>query len=247
MSKWRCSMGIGLLLIGAEASPDPPDARPECQRAEEWVTAHSGDLPATLKSLQPFSQDYRVRIFAALPAEKKAEIWRERLQQALDRGLTVAQRAVVHEAIDLLTPELYQRGTGFPEQWRARVRQVFTRDEAIEIFESLGPSPGGGLLPPATATTTSNARLRRPAGYFPPHAQSPRPVAVLVVWTNAASSARTEVDFAKVMLRQRVGAPWGDGHGRRLFPREDRPAGHARALQGCLRELSRSPALDRVP
>ncbi|MCI0407442.1 MAG: bacteriocin fulvocin C-related protein [Acidobacteria bacterium] len=167
MSKWRCSMGIGLLLIGAEASPDPPDARPECQRAEEWVTAHSGDLPATLKSLQPFSQDYRVRIFAALPAEKKAEIWRERLQQALDRGLTVAQRAVVHEAIDLLTPELYQRGTGFPEQWRARVRQVFTRDEAIEIFESLGPSPGGGLLPPCNCNDDFECTPPKTCRLFP--------------------------------------------------------------------------------
>ncbi len=137
-------LGVALLsagvLVSAEEAADP---RPECQQAEEWARTHMQQLPSTLDSLLQFSPDYRARIFAALPAAKKAEIWQTHLQDAAARPLSPAQRALVNEAIALVTPDLYDSGRTFPEAWRNRVREEFSRNEAIDIFESLGPGPDG--------------------------------------------------------------------------------------------------------
>ncbi len=83
------------------------------------------------------------------------------LQDVAARPLSAAQGALVNEAIALVTPELYDSGRTFPEGWRNRVREEFTRNEAIEIFESLGPAPDGRLLPNCNCATDADCTAPR--------------------------------------------------------------------------------------
>jgi len=142
---------MGLLALGVTTgSPQALDV-PQCKQADAWVDAHRDNLPSTLEALQPFSAEYRVRIFNALPAERKAEIWHARLQQSLSLPLTVAQKKLVEEAIGFVTPERYRKHERFPAGWQEQVRKEFTNDQVVEIFQSLGPTqedPEDGPLMP---------------------------------------------------------------------------------------------------
>jgi hypothetical protein len=149
---------VGLLVTtGATQALDTPDRK----EADAWVDAHRQNLPSSLEALQPFSTEYRARILNALPPEKQAEIWRARLQESLSRPLTPAQKKLLDEALVIVTPELYRSGRGFPASWREQVRKEYSRDEAMQIFESLGPTRGP-LLPNCNCAFDSDCPPAKP-------------------------------------------------------------------------------------
>ncbi len=130
-------------IVAAPVRADLP-AGGSCREAQAWISEHSGSLPSTAAEMAQLPPAHRRYSFAALEPEVKSRIWRERLEGVLkERQLTDAQRAVVQEAIAVFSPELY-RGGSVSQSWRSAVARTFSRSDAIEVFEQLGPA---GLLP----------------------------------------------------------------------------------------------------
>jgi hypothetical protein len=158
-----CVPGMGLAALALIVTTGATQAidTPERKEADAWVDAHRQNLPSSLEALQPFSTEYRSRILNALPPEKQAEIWRARFRESLSRPLTPGQKKLLDEALLIVTPELYRSGRGFPASWREQVRNEYSRDEAMEIFESLGPTRGP-LLPDCNCMFDSDCPPAKP-------------------------------------------------------------------------------------
>ncbi|RKT55699.1 bacteriocin fulvocin C-related protein [Saccharothrix australiensis] len=125
-----------------------PEGEPTCGAAQAWVQANKERLPTDYDSIVEHSMVYRRAIFAALPAESKAQFWRNHLRQyRQDRPeLSTGQHAVLDHALSLLDREdLYAAPTPGADVSReldslknAAVRE-FGRDEARSIVATLGP------------------------------------------------------------------------------------------------------------
>jgi hypothetical protein len=135
---------------------------PECQKADVWVAAHKTNLPDTLEALAPFTPTWRSRIFNALPVETKSALWVEHLTQAYSRPLTPAQKALVDEAIATLTPDFYRDHQRVPDGLRTQIAAGFKEDDAVDIFESLGPAVGGERLPSCNCADNRDCHAPNP-------------------------------------------------------------------------------------
>lgn len=138
---------VGVALSGASVVvPELADFRPECEQAASWVLAHARSLPTDFRDLSALPRAYRVRIFDALPSEAKSKLWRSWLDRVLEEEqLTPRQREVVREASTFVTPALYSQ-KAIPAAQMAdlarRVKEVFPKKQAGEIFSTLGPQEG---------------------------------------------------------------------------------------------------------
>ena len=89
----------------------------------------------------PLTPTQRTYAFDALSPDAKSQLWRERLEVVLaERELTPSQHALVREAISLFSADLYREQRTPSQDWRDRVATAFSRSEAVEIFETLGPT-----------------------------------------------------------------------------------------------------------
>src|SRR4029453_1206815 len=87
-------LGAALVVIPLEALllPDVLDGRPACVKAEDWVRAHSGDLPTLYDQLASYPMSHRRAIFGNLAPEARADLWREQLSRfQAERDLTLEQ------------------------------------------------------------------------------------------------------------------------------------------------------------
>lgn len=134
-------LAVGCVLVLAEASIIPlvTDLRPECKVAQEWVSSHQDRLPTTLADLSGFPVSYRRAIFAALPNETKAELWRGQLQEALRGKLTVAQRNALTQVVAFVRPNTYRDRVRPSEDLKALVATAFSAAERDSLFYRLGP------------------------------------------------------------------------------------------------------------
>jgi hypothetical protein len=126
-----------------------------------WVERHRHELPRTLAELVRYPVPFRKAIVHAVAPEVRVALWGEHLAGFLAPGSTLAdeQQALVRDAIAQL-PTL----VGVPvEEGRPRVRQLeermrvlLTRQQAYEMFGTLGPpEPPEGLPIPPDALPTN--------------------------------------------------------------------------------------------
>ena len=124
---------------------------------QAWVAGHQNELPRTLAELAAFPIPFRKVIVNAVSPEQRIAFWREHLQTFMSptMRLSAAQREWVTDALHLL-PELFGgeqlTGQSRARELEERMRPLFTREQAIQIFGMVGPpEPPGGLPLPGGA------------------------------------------------------------------------------------------------
>jgi hypothetical protein len=131
------------VLASAGPVPDPP----ACVRAAAWVRAHRGELPATLAALSRHPIPYRRAIYAALPSEARASLWREHLAGfvAPASELNDAQRAAVHAVMRQLPALTAPDADGDAlHALERRLGEIFAPSLGARVFAVLGPAAGPG-------------------------------------------------------------------------------------------------------
>ena len=124
---------------------------------QAWVRRHADDLPQTLPELSRLPIPFRKAVVAAVTPEVRRALWRAHVESFLadEAGLREPQRAMILDALAAF-PAIFGADQAAAEgQMRAleaRMRELFTREEAGRIFATLGPpEPPGGLPMPADA------------------------------------------------------------------------------------------------
>lgn len=141
--RWKRTL-LSLLVVApvvVAVVPATVDSRPECEQAQAWAAARAGRLPATLDEVAAFPTVHRHAIFLALPAERKAALWQQRLEQIARGPLTPAQRALLNEARTIVTPDIY-RTRQVPKEWTERATREFGRDGFKRNFKELADGEG---------------------------------------------------------------------------------------------------------
>ncbi len=111
---------------------------PECKLAKEWANAHRGALPDTLSALSAYPMLYRRAIYDALPATRKAALWREQLGAfRAEQRLTAAQRDVIDTVLRRMVDEAIAKGTTPPDM-RREIQAAFRNSADLEQFTLLG-------------------------------------------------------------------------------------------------------------
>ena len=119
-----------------------------------WIAAHRDELPRTLAELTRYPMAYRRAIFGASPPDVRAGFWRDHWAGFLgpDSPLTPEQQAFLREA-EAALPELMaadrEAAQTHARAFEARMLGVFSREEAVAIFGTLGPpEPAEGMPAP---------------------------------------------------------------------------------------------------
>lgn len=162
---------IALLLIAATSflnAATPGRERP--------LTADREAMDALYSVMASMPVMDRKVLFHGLTPTAKAELWRIHLEKfAAEHELSLDQKAIVAEAVQLFSPGMYAMDRTSPDWERLvgaplrafdeRAKNIFSRDLAIEAFAQLGPSdvPAGVL-----ATQLSSNQLV-------PHVQGLKP------------------------------------------------------------------------
>ena len=145
----------------------PVLATSRCSAVQQWVESHRGHLPTSSEELARFPVDQRMAIVAALDPETRSRLWQEhfRFHLAKDLDLTVAQREVLEEAIQIITPELFAEDTGDPliknhleielPKILNRAIELFGTDRALELMTQIGPTPKSLISDPKCKCATS--------------------------------------------------------------------------------------------
>ena len=120
-----------VLIIALFTGPVVADKflQPECVDAEQWVSDNRGDLPDTHEGLFSLPPAYRVRAFAALSPVDQSRLFREHYMSFLQEypELTSQQVALIHEVMDLETPDLYRHQEGEHPGGREADEKMFNR------------------------------------------------------------------------------------------------------------------------
>src|SRR3712207_218846 len=136
-----------VLTISARVLADDASA---CLR-----TAVAGPDVATvyLKSLSHLTVAEQKVMFASMPSDLKAGVWRQKLTLFLATArLTAEQRAFIVDSMALLRAELYDEGGSNAELSRSvssikgNAIRLFGHDRAVALFAELGPTSPGTLL-----------------------------------------------------------------------------------------------------
>ena len=120
-----------------------------------WVEAHRDTLPTTLAELSAFPVPFRKVIVNYVSPDARTAFWREHLTSFIgaDSTLSPDQQMLVRDAIDDLPLMFSGPRQEFEARAKAlenRMRDLFSRRQAGEMFGMVGPpEPEGGLpLPP---------------------------------------------------------------------------------------------------
>jgi hypothetical protein len=117
-----------------------------------WVERHSDELPHTLDDLARFPIPFRKVIVNRVGPETRLSLWDEHIASFLtDESLSADQRAFVAETLTLL-PAIFASSAPNPTivEWEQRAKNIFSRQQAMQMFGTLGPQepPEGLPLPP---------------------------------------------------------------------------------------------------
>lgn len=141
---------VVLLACSTTVSAVTPSIASRSQRTVPGspdAAAHTYDL------LLSKSRADRIRDFAALPSSTKSAVWAHRLLNALVEHpeFTSVQRAVIQDALSILTPEFFAIERSRPtwttlvelplRRLTARANAAFGPAVARELFAELGPPP----------------------------------------------------------------------------------------------------------
>jgi hypothetical protein len=139
---------IGLITVPAEAlllpvarTPNPADA------AVEWTaTLDPIELREAAANIDAYPALYRRAIMVKLSPADRSDAWRAFFSNYIDSHPSLApdQIAVLHEAIDIASPDAF--AAAISPELKERVSRVFTKAEALlgkttamELFVTLGP------------------------------------------------------------------------------------------------------------
>ena len=131
-----------------------PPAR-SCDLAIAWVAAHRDVLPVTRAEIQTYAAPWRRAIFAELPAEVRARLAHEHLQDLRNSTLTPQQSAMVGDvdaAIERMSRlELGEADSEIVQRWMPRIAQVFPGEPRAQtgrlFYQVFGDAQGDGLRP----------------------------------------------------------------------------------------------------
>jgi hypothetical protein len=148
---------------GEEPSNSPEDAakiaawearvaalEEESRAVAAWVEQHRGALPTDYDELARLPSAYRLAVFLALPPEHASALIQEHLRRSVVARpeMTAAQREVISQAQALFLPAWYagqheMRVAVWQGPFGQRVDQVFSREERIRLFGTIGPEDDG--------------------------------------------------------------------------------------------------------
>ena len=164
---------VGLIALPAEALLLPIARTPDAAAAAaEWAA----DLgPAELESasleIDAYPLNYRRAIMNRLDGTKRSNAWRAHFQRFLEnnRTLSAEQVAVLQDAMDLATPEVFEPPVS--EAVKDQVAKLYNKATTLlggkvasELFVTLGPkSPGRTNALPILQRLADNVRSWRVA------------------------------------------------------------------------------------
>ena len=127
------AVGGGLMLMANV------DARSVNDRAKDWVAANQTTLPQALEEYAAYPIEYQRAIYDASSPQDKSRLWRTQLGAVLAREqhLTIAQRALLQQGIDLATPESFEP-TATPPDLCPRIAEIFPDARERRLFMRLG-------------------------------------------------------------------------------------------------------------
>ncbi len=120
-----------------------------------WVERHRNELPTTLAELSTYPMPFRRVIANAVDLDRRRRFWTEHLQSFVgpQSELTAEQQEFVLATIPELA-KLLSAAAPNPamSEFETRAKKVLSRQEAAQLFATLGPpEPPGGLPLPADA------------------------------------------------------------------------------------------------
>jgi len=146
---------LALLTLPAEALLFPVALTPDPRvAADKWAHSLSPTaLHAAAGQIENYPALYRRAIMGQLSPVNRAEVWRTGFSRylAMHPNLSDEQIAVVHEAMGLLSPEVFQPPVS--EEMKTKIGKTFNKATKL-----LGPRDAGELfvtLGPKTLTKTS--------------------------------------------------------------------------------------------
>lgn len=158
VSSRRVLATIGLFAVGiALFVPLPMSASSEsaCEAMARWAADYERETPApTLDEFATFDRAHRVAIFNAVSPEVKASLFQEQLRRFSQRpDLTTSQRALITEALTLITPSLYRKDPAASQalrQFWSRAEVSFTSPDQRRPWLDIGSN-----VAPLLASDTS--------------------------------------------------------------------------------------------
>ena len=124
---------------------------------QQWVERHRAELPQTLEKLALLPIPFRKAVFRAVPADIRVNLWREHLASFLTSPSSWSreQKTLLMEAISEM-PAIVgadaERGRQTGRDLKARLSELFTTEQALLMFGTLGPpEPPEGLPIPNDA------------------------------------------------------------------------------------------------
>lgn len=163
VSPRRLAATIGLLAAGvAFFVPLPMSASSEsaCEAMARWAAEYERTTPApTLDDLAKFDRGRRIAIFNAVSADVKASLFQEQLRRFSQRpDLTDAQRALIAEALTLITPALYRKQPAAVQTARrfwSHAETSFTSPDQRRPWTDIGSN----IAPPLALNTSGLERF----------------------------------------------------------------------------------------
>ena len=154
MQKKRCAMTLVSILAFLVVFFTVPTIavqllQTDCNDADLWVNEHREKLPDTLAGLLSLPSHYRMLTFSALSPVDKSRLFREHYESFLQQNpqLTDQQVALIHEVMNLATPDLYRHEDGehpggreADEKMFNRLADTFSRAQLIEMSLKLAPT-----------------------------------------------------------------------------------------------------------
>ena len=122
-----------------------------------WVESHRDSLPTTLAELSRFPIPFRVAIVNSVSPAVRTALWREHLETFVgpDTRFTFEQQQFIRETIYALPAMFGGTRDDFlvrAKEFEARMKLLFSRQQAYAMFGMVGPpEPEGGLPLPADA------------------------------------------------------------------------------------------------
>lgn len=106
VSPFVCAVLLCLTLVLPSSFAD---SRSSCEVLRSWAAeAYAGTQP-TIDQLARLDLDHRMAALGAVTPAVRAALWREHLTRFAARpDLSATQRALVHDAFDVVTPALYE-------------------------------------------------------------------------------------------------------------------------------------------
>jgi hypothetical protein len=140
-----------------------------CMELRRWAQSYRGTSP-TLDQLARYDRAHRIAIFNTVSPQVRAALWQEQLRRFDQRpDLSLAQRQLIGEARELITPELYEHSpvvTASFKDLTSRVDKAFTAREQKQVLSILAFA----TVAPRTQATSLWDKLTSP---FIANAQAP--------------------------------------------------------------------------